>query len=99
MAPKPPNPPPPPPKNVLEVARRMVAGIGCDLRGAVFGRPGFFLSGWLLKSLSLCLSLVPLGDRIRGTLGDIDPLNKVPVSESQKRVKKGFPFKAPPYPT
>ena len=40
-----------------------------------------------------------LGDRIRGTLGDIDPLNKVPVKESQKRVKKGFPFKGPPHPT
>ena len=35
-----------------------------------------------------------IGDRIRGTLGDIDPQNEVPVSESQKRVKKG-----PPNPT
>ena len=40
-----------------------------------------------------------LGDRIRGTLGDTDPLSKVPVEESQKRVKKGFPVKGPPYPT
>ena len=38
-----------------------------------------------------------VGDRIRGTLGDIDPLNRVPCSESQKRVKKGFPFKGPPF--
>ena len=29
------------------------------------------------------------GDRIRGTLGDLDPLNKVPVTDRQKRVQKG----------
>ena len=40
-----------------------------------------------------------IGDSIRGTLGDLDPLNKVPVQESQKRVKKGSPFEGPPYPT
>ena len=39
----------------------------------------------------------PVGDRIRGPLGDIDPLNKVPLfKKSQKRVKKGFPFQGPP---
>ena len=40
-----------------------------------------------------------VGNRIRGTLGDVDPLNKVPVEESQKRVKKGSLFWSPPYPT
>ena len=29
------------------------------------------------------------GDRIRDAFGDMDPLNKVPVEESQKRVQKG----------
>ena len=45
------------------------------------------------------LGLLGFWGWIRGTLGDKDPLNKVPVQESQKRVKKGFPFKGPPYPT
>ena len=36
-----------------------------------------------------------MGDRIRGTLGDIDPLNKVPVEESQKRVQKGSLLRVP----
>ena len=30
------------------------------------------------------LALLGLGARIRGTLGHIDPLNKVPFKESQK---------------
>ena len=30
-----------------------------------------------------------LGDRIRGTLGDIDPLNKVPFKRATSRVQKG----------
>ena len=34
-------------------------------------------------------------DRIRGTLGAIDPLNKVPVQESQKKVQKGFLSRVP----
>ena len=31
------------------------------------------------KRLLGFVAVVVLGDRIRGTLGDIDPLNKVPV--------------------
>ena len=38
---------------------------------------------------------VIVGDRIWGTLGDIDPLNKVPLEESQKRVKKGSLLRVP----
>ena len=30
-----------------------------------------------------------LGYRIRGTLGDIDPLNKVPFTRAVSRAKKG----------
>ena len=30
-----------------------------------------------------------MGDRIRGTLGDADPLNKVPFKRATSRVKKG----------
>ena len=30
-----------------------------------------------------------MGVRIRGTLGDIDPLNKVPFKRAKSRVKKG----------
>ena len=30
-----------------------------------------------------------MGVRIRGTLGDIDPLNKVPFKRATRRVKKG----------
>ena len=30
-----------------------------------------------------------LGFRIRGTLGDIDPLNKVPLKRAGSRVQKG----------
>ena len=32
---------------------------------------------------------------VRGTLGNIDPLNKVPVEEGQKRVQKGSLLRAP----
>ena len=30
-----------------------------------------------------------VGVRIRGTLGDIDPLNKVPCKRARSRVQKG----------
>ena len=33
-----------------------------------------------------------LGVRIRGTLGDIDPLNKVPFKRARSRVQKGSPL-------
>ena len=34
-----------------------------------------------------------LGVRIRGTLGDIDPLNKVPFKRARIRVQKGPPLR------
>ena len=37
-----------------------------------------------------------MGVRIRGTLGDIDPLNKVPFKRAIRRVKKGSPLRRPP---
>ena len=33
-----------------------------------------------------------LGGRIKGTLGDIDPLNKVPLKRARSRVQKGYPL-------
>ena len=33
-------------------------------------------------------SVLLLGDRIRGTLGDFDPLNKVPFQRARTRVQK-----------
>ena len=33
--------------------------------------------------------MVPMGARITGTLGDIDPLNKVPFKRARSRVQKG----------
>ena len=41
------------------------------------------------------MGVLGLGARIRGTLGDIDPLNKVPFKRAGSRVKKG-PFKGSP---
>ena len=37
-----------------------------------------------------------LGVRIRGTLGDIDPLNKVPFKRARSRVQKGYPLRGLP---
>ena len=45
------------------------------------------------KLRGLAFSLV--GVRIRGTLGDIDPLNKVPLREPQVRFRR-VPFKGSP---
>ena len=62
----------------------------------------FLLILTVLSRMTVPRSIIPkiyVRDRVRGTLGDRDPLNKVPVEESQKRVEKGFPFKGPPYPT
>ena len=39
--------------------------------------------------LNQLLLLLPVGLRMRGTLGDIDPLNKVPVKRATSRVQKG----------
>ena len=36
---------------------------------------------------------------IRGTLGDIDPLNKVPFKRATSRVQKGPPLRGLPYTT
>ena len=33
-----------------------------------------------------------LGVGIKGTLGDIDPLNKVPFKRARSRVQKGYPL-------
>ena len=37
-----------------------------------------------------------VGARIRGTLGDIDPLNKVPFKRAKSRVQKGYPLRGTP---
>ena len=39
-----------------------------------------------------------IGDRIRGTLGDIEPLSKVPVFERARRGIRRVTFKGPPKP-
>ena len=36
------------------------------------------------------------GGRIKGTLGDIDPLNKVPLKRARSRVQKGYPLRGLP---
>ena len=42
------------------------------------------------------LAIVVLGVRIGGTLGDIDPLNKVPFKRARSRVQKGYPLRGLP---
>ena len=37
-----------------------------------------------------------MGVGIRGTLGDIDPLNKVPFKRARSRVQKGYPLRGLP---
>ena len=37
-----------------------------------------------------------LGGRIKGTFGDIDPLNKVPLKRARSRVQKGYPLRGLP---
>ena len=40
-----------------------------------------------------------MGGRIKGTLGDIDPLNKVPLKplkRARSRVQKGYPLRGLP---
>ena len=36
-----------------------------------------------------------IGDRIRGTLEDVDPLNKVPVLREPEESQEGFPLRVP----
>ena len=44
---------------------------------------------WLSSdSGSRLIGLGPLGVRIKGTLGHVDPLNKVPVQRARSRVEK-----------
>ena len=38
-------------------------------------------------------SFLFVGGRIKGTLGDIDPLNKVPLKRARSRVQKGYPLR------
>ena len=38
---------------------------------------------------TIVITRIEVGDRIRGTLGDIDPLNKVPFQRARSRVQKG----------
>ena len=42
------------------------------------------------------LSIIELGGRIKVTLGDIDPLNKVPLKRARSRVQKGYPLRGLP---
>ena len=37
-----------------------------------------------------------IGGRIKGTLGDIDPLNKVTLKRARSRVQKGYPLRGLP---
>ena len=37
-----------------------------------------------------------MGVRIRGTLGDLDPLNKVPFKRATSKVQKGPPLRGLP---
>ena len=37
----------------------------------------------------LGLGLGPIRDRVRGSLGDVDPPNKVPFKRARSRVQKG----------
>ena len=46
--------------------------------------------------IRLCCGLGLLGVRIRKTLGDIDPLNKVPFKRATSGVQKGSPLKKGP---
>ena len=40
-----------------------------------------------------------MGVRIRGTLGDMDPLNKARFKRSRSGVKKGYPLRGLPHNT
>ena len=42
---------------------------------------------------SFAASSAEVGGRIKGTLGDIDPLNKVPLKRARSRVQKGYPLR------
>ena len=42
------------------------------------------------------LNPINVGGRIKGTLGDIDPLNKVPLKRARSRVQKGYALRGLP---
>ena len=48
------------------------------------------------EKIHACIPGLRLGVRIRGTLGDIDPLNKVPFKRARSRVQKGYPLRGLP---
>ena len=50
--------------------------------------PGLGLRVWMIR--------IRLGGRIKGTLGDIDPLKKVPLKRARSRVQKGYPLRGLP---
>ena len=53
---------------------------------------GFRVQGLVFKGLGFRFRGFTVGDRIRGTLGDLPPLNEVPLFE-------GSLFQGPPHPT
>ena len=75
------------------------------LLGPFFGGVGFntkqtqLQEGWNMEQLKAKVptklpqseshTQLGVGARIRGTLGDIDPLNKIPFKRARSRVKKG----------
>ena len=65
---------------------------GVGLQG--LGAPGFRFPPNVLELRNPSATLgaqavIALGVRVRGTLGDIDPLNKVPFKRATSRVQKG----------
>ena len=54
--------------------------------------------GYWYRTLSKCCRSCSMGVRIRGTLGDRDPLNKVPFKRAISRAKgeEGSPLKGLP---
>ena len=48
------------------------------------------------KTVAIESNAVGMGVGIRATLGDIDPLNKVPFKRARSRVQKGYPLRGLP---
>ena len=51
---------------------------------------------WPVNLAGSSIPFEAVGGRIKGTLGDIDPLNKVPLKRSRSRVQKGYPLRGLP---
>ena len=47
------------------------------------------------KGFQIMACFCSVGDRIRGTLGDIDPLNKVPVKRARRGLRRGSRLRVP----